>query len=408
MGVFKLSQVGFNTEASFAENAESPSSNTFGTIIPVNSFTPTLEQERIRDGAFQARSNVEALGHLGPRSASLEITVYWIGHQTTAAGALSATWLQNLLGYGLGGASSAQVGAATTGAGSATSLVTSNATFVRGGIVRLGVKGDARGDGQPGAIASVSGGTATMLTAFGAASNGTDAVYATQLAYPDESTLASLTTLRFLVSHATTGAQYHLMGGQLAGISFNLPIGGLPSITLRYTFAYWQRAATTFPSATALSSDYCAPVTGGSLYYQSVGTTTRATLTPSSVNFSVDVGLAPIPGPGGAGTYQSITGWVRTMSKPRLTMTCPWATAPETLFDLANGSYTNKHILFSTNAVDGRAVGFYMPNAFQVGNRPSAAVNENEQDYQTLDFVGTDGTDTTTELTKSAFRLWAG
>ena len=415
---FKCQELAYAAESSFSENAESPTSNTWDARIPfLSSPTVTLTQDRIRDTGLRARMNEESLSHPGAREASLEFTAYWCGHLTTAAGALTQTWQQDLLSDGLGGGNVAAVGTVISGAASSTTSlnVTAGTNFVAGGVTRVGVKGDGRGDGAPLAIASMTDATPDVLALLTAApaapTTAGDVVYACQMAFPDESTSATLGTKRFLVSHTTSGAQYHLMGGQLSGLTFDISNGQLPRLTFRYRFAYWARGADTTPSARVIKDHFCAPVAGGSMFINNVGTTTRTTITPASIRFNVNVGLEPIVGPGGAGTFQFITGWQRTMAKADLSMDIPWAVANgETFWDQANQSYTYKHILFGANHTDGRAVGFYLPKVFSVGERPSRPSEVNGQDYVTVNYTCTDGptTDGSTELIKSNFRLFAG
>lgn len=412
--VHKLVELQYAPESTFAENSESPTSNTWTVRFPCQSYTLTTTQERIREGGVLPRMNDESISHLGPREAMLEFTTWWPGHLTTAAGALTETWVQDLLSDGLGGGNTAAVGTTVSSATTGASVTfTATTGWAAGGIGRMGVKGDARGDGQAFVVNSVAS-PVTFLTAVGATPSNGDVIYATQVAYHDESTAYTLATKRFLVGYAsspTTGAQYHLMGGQLAGLRFVLPVGqnALPTVTFTYRFAYWQRFAVTIPSSSlTLKDNFCAPIAGGSLFVQDVGTTTRNVVQASSADLTVDVGLEPIYGPGGAGTYSQIVGWTRTGCKPSLNLTVPYETSWETWFDTANDSFTYKQFLFTGNAINGRSVGFYMPRVMPVGNRPSQVIESNGQCYLPLSLVGRESTVTTTELTRSAVRFFMG
>jgi hypothetical protein len=410
-GVARLFELWCDDEVSFCENAESPSSNSsWERRLPCLSYTITTSQERIRDGGLVSRMNDEELSHLGPREATLEFTTYIPGHLTTTAGSLTETWAQQLLGDGLGGAQTSFAGTTVSAATSATSITfTSTSNLAAGDIVRVGVKGDGGGDGQAAVIGSVAA-PVTLLTALPAEPADAAVIYATQLAHHDESTAHTLTTKRWMcgfTSSPTTGAQYQLMGAQLAGFVDTYPLSSnaLPT----RTWTYWQRNAETIPSSSlSLEAQYAAPCSGGSMFLQATGTTTRATVTPAEMTLTVDLGLEPIYGPGGAGTYQNIIGWVRSACKPTLNMSIPFTTAQETLFDAANQSYVYRHILFTANAIDGRSIGWYMPRAFHVGNRPSQPVMVNNQLYTNVTLVGRESTTTTTERTRSAIRFFAG
>jgi hypothetical protein len=412
-GVYRLHELQYSAESSFAENAESPSSNTWEKRIPVKSYTLTTSQERIRDGGLQARMNSEALSMLGPREAELSFTCNWTGHFTTTAGALTPTWQQDLLSDGLGGGSTAFAGTTASAGSSGSSFTyTSTSNLASGMIVRVGIKGDGKGDGQCAVVNSVAS-PVTHLTALpGTPANG-DVIYATQVAYHDESTAGSLGTKRFLCGYSsspTAGAQYMLMGGQLAGLSVSIPTGqnAVPEITFTYRFAYWARSAVTIPSSSlSLENNWTGPVVGNQVFYQAKGTATSATIQAAQVNLTIDLGLEPIYGGTLNGTYQQVGGWQRTMCKPSLSMVVPWQTAQETLFDTANSSYTARHVLWNSNAINGYGVGFYLPDAFHVGNRPSQPVEINSQLYTPINLVGRDSGVTTSELTQSAVRLFS-
>lgn len=410
---FRLQELAYSAESAFAENAESPGSNTWTTRIPIiGSPRVSIPQDRVRDGGLRSRQNEESVSHRGARDiAELEFTTYWAAHGTTTAGALTQTWLQDLLSDGLGGGNVAAVGT-TASTGSTTTLITGTnlTTFVAGSILRVGVKGDGRSDGYAapiGVITDATPDTASLLIALPTAPNSGDVIYAAQVAYPDESVSATLGTKRFLVSHVSTGLQHHLMGGQLSALAFNIVHGQLPTVTLTYRFAYWARQADTTPSARTLESHFTGPVAGGSFSLADFGSTTRTALNAANIRFTVNMGLEPIIGPvqNVGGTYQFVNGWQRSMAKADLSFDVPWDTGGfESNWDEANP--THKQFMFASNHTDGRAVGFYMPRAFIVGQRPSGPTEVNAQDYVTVNYTATESTTTTTELTRSNFRLF--
>lgn len=414
---FQLFELQFSSESAFCENAESPSSNTWAKRIPVLSYSFETAQERIVDGGLRARLAQESLSHIGARGATLEFTTYWIGHLSTSSGALTQTWQNLLLGYGLGGKDTSQVGGTVSSASSAVSYTTSGATAVPGAIVRVGAKGDGRGNGQAAVVSAFGSNIITSITALDAQPNAADVVYATQMAYHDESG-TNLSSVRFLLGYVPTGAQYHLMGGQLTGLTINVPAsGGLPTITWRYAFAYWQRQTTTIPSAVTLESHFCGPIAGGSFFINDVTaggttpTTTRAVESLARLQLDVSIETSPILGGVLNGTYQTIGGWARTNVKSMLSFDLPWKTAYETWFDTLNSATNNpyKHVLFTGSVGDGsRQVGFYCPRIFPIGNRPSRPVDVNRQAYVTVQARCDEGPTTTNELTRSAFRLFAG
>lgn len=420
---FQLGEVHYSAESAFAENAEAASSNTYThRILTLGVPDHNPMQNRDPDGSIRSRMDEEGLPHIGVREGEVSFTTYLVGHGGTAAGALTETFQQDLISDGLGGGNTASVGTTISGAGStATAInVTAGTTFSAGGACRIGVKGDARGDGQfliIGTITDASPDVLNLLTAAPAAptTNG-DVVYAVQVAYHDESAALANTlgTKRFMVGHTTAGTPVHYMGCQLAGLKLEFPLEGgtsKPTVTYRYRAAYWDHANVTIPSSSpSASAADCQPVSGGSMFINDVGTATRATITPGRISLDLELGLEPIYGPGGNGTYQHIVGWQRTVCKPTLTVDLPWSTATtyKTWWDTANSSIAYKHILFTASAVNGRAVGFYMPRVMPYGNRPSRVINVNGQQYATVQFRGVSGATTTSELTRSAIRILAG
>lgn len=405
MGVFNTREVLEQDEASFCENAAAIGSLTYDKRLPPIDATFEVIQERLPDAALQNRQNERRPGYLGTRECKVTLTFPWYGHNTAATGALTETVLHELVSDALGGSDLTGVGGAVGSTGpSATSLGTDHtATLTRGSIVLVGSKGDSRADGQATVLDDQT--TAgDLLVALPAAVQAADVIYATQVQYPTESPSV---TKRFMLGWSETGAQYHALGCQLESITLNIPIGGGPEIVLAYRGAYWDQGAVTVPSATAQETSNWAPVAGGSMFLQTAGIATRATVTPAAVNLTIDMGLAQKNGPGGVGTYQYITGWERTFARPSLEITLPWSTTYQTLFRSDGSDTTHKHILFGFSPTPGRAAGFYLPRASVEGSHPAFTDNEGLL-YQSVTFQGREGTDTTNDLTRSAFRMFMG
>lgn len=409
---FKNQELAFSSETAFAEDV-----STWSHRIPIlGSPTLTLTQERITDGGLRSRSNEESLSHPGPRTAELTFTCRAIGHLTTAAGALTETWQHLLIRRALGGNTTSGVGTTISGTASASSSVidvTSAASYAAGEVIRVGSKGDGKGDGMAVVIGSINTGATpdaiTLLTALPATpSTAGHVVYATQLAYPDETAIGSLTTVRFICSHTTTGAQYILRGGQLSALALNITPQEMPTYTFTFRFAYWQRSADTTPSARSLLDDFSAPVAGGRFAYHDSTTpsTVMTALTAANINFTITRDLQPIIGPQGTWSEQFINGWAPTMTKAALTFDVPWSTTFETIWDTANQSALRYGFLFQNCSTDGRVVGFYIPSAHITGARPTLT-EVNGQDYQTISFAATDPA-SGTELQRSGFRLFHG
>ena len=401
--IHALREVHYSSESTFGDS----STTTYATRIPV--IEPpvlTISQERADDASLQSRSNESRPGYLGIRSASLEFKCYLGGHGTSPTAALTENWIADLLGDGLGGISTAAVGTVLNGTPSVTSLPTAAGTFVAGGMGRIGTIGDGGGSGQA-FVSSSAGTTGTCLLALPAAPAAGAQYYAMTTVYPSE-TLGS--SKRFMVMHSTTGAQYHVYGCQLETVTFGLEWGALPTVTFRYVGAYWHRNPITFPSSATLEDCKTAPTGGGgSFAWQTTGTTTRATLSPSSVQLTLDMGLAQKMGPAAnQAAYQVINGYERTKIVPTLQITVPWEDTFESLFDTDGSSTTHKQFLWTLNSTPGAAVAIYLPRAYPVGMRPSGVVDSNGLNYVTATFRGRESATTTNELTRSAFRIGLG
>lgn len=411
-GVIRLFELESNTEASFAENAENPTANTFDTRQPVLDYTFTPAQERIVDGGYRSRMNDEGLSHIGIRTGTLEVETYLPGHLTTSAGSLTQTWIHAELAAAFGGSLINAAGTTLTGATTGSSITfTSNTNWAVGQIGWCGAKGDGKGDGQAFVVGTV-GAPMTLLTALNATPAAADVIYAGLQVYHDESLAYTLPSRRFkcgFTSSPTAGAQFQLMGCSLSAVTIKLPFGDLPRIRRTYQVAYWQRFGTTVPSTTNVIKDqFCAPTAAGRFFVNDFGTATAAVETPSELDLSIDLGLEPIIAPGGNGVYQNITGFVRSKAQPTLTVKIPWKTTYESWWDTANQSILFKHILFNANCVDGRRIAFYLPKVFPVGQRPSQPTESNRQMYVSVTFKGIDDLSKSTELGKSAFRLAMG
>jgi len=399
--VFRLQKILTGDEGSFGQFISAPGSATFDQNLPFLEATAELQHERDPDGSSQFRLAVEAPGHKGVRRCKLRMRCYWIGHISDPTGALTETWLQRLIGDGLGGNSVGQVGGTVSAGATTTSIPFAAATLLRGGLIRLGSKGDSGGDGQVVAVGTPIVTPATLLTAAPAAPANGAVLRPCAMAYHVEG--ATLGTKRFYVMHKDTGAQYVLFGCQLSKLRLMTATGGKPMVEVEFEGAYWERSAGT--DTMALQSHDCAPIAGGSFFWQDFATTTRALKNATEVEIMLDLGLEPIEALGGSGMYQYIVGWARTAAKATMRFKAPWETAFETWWDTENPSLVYKHALATFNVGHGRSVSAYAPRCFPMGPRPSLPVGVREQTYVDVHMGLTESTDETNDLTRSALRL---
>ncbi len=401
---YKLSQILTGDESAFAE-----SSSSFDGKLRFDDATFSPTHERIPNESKRERLAIVEESIIGSREGELSVNMKWQGHGGTAAGALTETWQQRLLGDLLGGNDTGAVGT-TCAAGSTATVVNvqagAGANFNAGDVIRVGAKGDGRADGQVGVVASVATDAITLMNALPGAPNAADVVYACQLFYHDESRVVTPTmaSKRFNVMHATTGAQHTLYGTCLAGLDFSIPMnGGIPMITARLQAAYQDRVATTFPNtAITLPEDASAPVMGGSFVFQAIGTTTRKTEDVGEMSLTYEFGLQPRPGSGAVFANQRIVGWARTACRASLELTIPWETEYETWWDTDNTTRTDKYIVWQSNTSDSNCYGFYARRVQPAGPRPNAPVNHNEQCYVKVKVDLTEESSGSNELTKAA------
>jgi hypothetical protein len=405
MGVFGRQQLLVNDEGSFGEYIAAPGSATFDTNIPFIEAELAPEQERLDDESMQARLAVKRPGHKGSRRATLTMKVYLCGHGGDPTGALTSTWLHKLLGDGLGGKKSDAAGTTISAAASASGFTLNAAgNWDPGYIGRVGSKQDGVADGQPFVVNTEAAGVVASLVALPATPAIGNVVRGALLAYHAEG--ATLTTKRFMKLHADGTAQWIAFGCQLAGFKLEWPTGGKPYCSLTYKCAYYERQATTFPDSTTLSAADVAPTAGGSCFINAVGTATRATISPDPFELDVDLGLEPTMGPGGLASYQDVIGWVRTRVDAVASFSIPWTSTYETWWDTENPSLVNKHLCWLASPVHGRATGVYLPNLFPMGERPTMPVNNKGQTYVRVRARASEGPDTTSDLTRSSFRLF--
>jgi hypothetical protein len=406
VAVHAVRELHYADESSFGELLQTTTYR-----IPVSEVRVETTSGRSSDASLQNRLAESRPGFLLPRSGgTLDFDCDFAGALVdTATGALAATWLQKLLADGLGGGDLTQVGGVAGASATTTALTNATGTRTRGAIVRVGRKGDAAADGQAAVIGNPD---TSLLTALPSAPGATDVVRACLMSYPKETLGAAK---RFIVGFNSTlanGAQYAFHGCQLSGLTLKIDHAGIPQVTLQYRYAYWRDlTGFTIPSAVTLEDCKSAVSAGGSYLLQSVGTTTRALVQASACSLAVTLGLQAQIGQGGVASLQNIIGWVRTGIGAQLTLTIPWDSANATEYDSDGSDTTHKHFLAclsaggGTTATEGRHVGFYLPRIYPIGARP-AFTNWNGLVYQDVVFATREGTDTTTDLSRSAFRFY--
>lgn len=334
---------------------------------------------------------------------------YLTGHGSSSTGSVTATPYETFLGNVLGGLLVTAAAGTTASGGTATALtVAASGTYAAGagGLFRLGILGDGRGNGQMGVVASHVTTTLTSLVAFDGAPSGTDAVSSAVNLYLNEiPTNNSVQSYRFRLN--TQNARYECHGCVATDITIGgLATGEAPFAETTWTVAYWNESTATFPSALAANTDNPAPVAAGSLFFNDVGTATRNKLTTLR-GFTLDIKLnvTVLSGPGGVNQYQVYNGAVRTGADVKVSFTLDMDNnTANTVLGTAWMNRTGKHILYTLSAVNGSQVGIYLPNVMPSGNRPVQKIDGNVNRYS-FEGMAYTGPTKTTDLTASALRI---
>lgn len=322
----------------------------------------------------------------GPYGLGTFVTTFdLMGHGGTAAGDLTQTNLHALLAQVFGGADATDFGGTESGTGSDADTLKPNGgseSFTPYGLLRVGSLGDGDGDGQCYAVSSVTGTpntTVELLTEMNGAPLASAVIYAMQHVWPvtdsDNSIITSSgaafnNTIRVLLQTANTSWLCKGCAPQSVAIS-GLSAGEIPQVQITWQAAYWEPSAAAFNQARTLTEYYPAPVAAGSLFYQDVGTTTRNTDSPRNVSFDPGIAVQPVMGSGGENANQQVTGYRRVPARSSISfdLEAPAVTATPEWWDyhsadpnvVASGTAPDlKHVLYTLNPFDGRAIGIYM------------------------------------------------
>lgn len=398
----------YEAETNFGEDV-----TTFATLrVPIT--TPVdasgLKHDKIDSTRTQQTRQGGSQWILGNQGGTFKTRLQLTGHGSATSGSITAGLTETLIGHAIGNVVvSAASGDTATGGTSNIPTTTASGGFLAGSLTRFGVFGDGRGGGQYAAIHDHTGHNMTLLTNVDVAPNAADVIYAATMMYPSEDATATGTTiggLRFLLQTATL--EYECHGVVATGWTFaGFKAGEIPYIEITWSVSWWRYSTATFPSPVATEAFQPAANANGSLFVNDVGTATRAAANKRvyrDLTIDYKAGVELLPGPGGAGPYQSIVNACRTIDA----ITVSWVedadpqTATPVLPGFGTGT-TAKHILLTLNPTATKSVGFYMPNVC-INN---VAVQYADGNVQRLKVTGMayTGPTTTTDLTASAFRM---
>lgn len=394
----------YGTETNFGETT----TTTAVRLRPIGPVAYDLQHQGQKQEILRQRPNEGVPWVRGPMGGSISFTLHLTGLGGTCSGAAPASALATLLGYVFGTTATGLATGDTLTGGTAAIPTTTGANGVTAGaLVRIGAKGDARGDGQWVAASAHAANSLTLLTAMPAAGSAADVLYSSRLVYPSQTpgTYETITGLRFRFLSAQQ--QYLCHGCYPTAAEFSIAVGAIPTVRLTFAVSWWETANGTFPDTTSVQDYAAAPCTGGSMFINAVGTTTRNTLTVRSVSMSVALNNQGEPGVGGYDEHQLNVGANRGPGDVMVEMTIDSEAAGTdtygALFDVSENSRINRHALYSMSVGDGRALGIYWPNLAQT--EMPLQMDDGGVLRKRLRFEAQTGTTTTTDLTLSPWRL---
>lgn len=342
---------------------------------------------------------------LGTMEGTFKIRSYLTGHGSSTAGATSITAYETYLGKVIGNAAVvASAGTTLTGGTANIPTTTASGTFSAGGLCFVGALGDGDGGGQAYAISSHSATNLTLLTDLAGAPVSGAALYSGTMIYPYETpTSTSVTGHRFLLQTANLQYLCHGCYPMSYSITGQGP-GEIPIIEVTWGVSWWEYKASTFPNTTSTDASNPAANAAGSLFVNTVGTSTNATRTFRSFSLECTIGMEVLRGPGGVNQYQDIVGARRTPNQYKVTWTEDADAATTTPVLPGYGTSTNrKHVLWTGSTSDGSRVAMYFPNVC-ISNVATQRVDQN-LNRLTIEGMAHTSSVTTNDLTLSAFRM---
>lgn len=379
-----LGAVSWESEDSFADAAD----DTFtyrhqvrDAMVDVSGLVRPMQE---RGGVFQLAGQTDAR-ILGPYGVgTFTTTLDLAGHGSATNGALTQTNLARLLAHAVGNYRGNTGGNVTTNSSGATDITSTDATLDSDTIFRVGVLGDGRANGQT-TVSATGSSPWTLDVALPGTPTTADDIYAMQIITPMSSPASTLrltssgatsnNTLRFVLQ--TANYQFVCRGCACTGISISgLSPGETPRVTLNWATVAWDPVAQTFPNATAHADYMAVPCTGGSLFYNDVGTATRNVDIVRRFEVSIGHGMVPVIGQGGENAGQTVVGWCRTpaLTTIRFAVEAEAATATPEWYDYFGtdpNALTAKHVMYTASVVDGSAVAMYFQQCYPSDRQPT-------------------------------------
>ena len=396
------------------ESAYAEDSTTFDQRLPflgdINDLIQGLRQTLGVPGHVRQRINERSRGFKGVQSGSFTIRMPLTGHGSATTGAISATELATFLGRVVGNSDAAQVGGTVNVPTSVTQFSTTGVTTASGKMIRVGAINDGDGEGEFYAVNNAA--TLTVHNALAGTPVGGAVIYAPELVYPSEGpTSSTITSLRF--NFISSNQRYYVWGCYPTSMSITgLNVGETPEVAVTMAAAAWAvESASTFPSS--VSTDYFnpAPVSGGALFIQDVGTTTRQLVDYRNFQFNIDLRTVGKTGPNTIRAYQALNMCRRIKCGATVSFEYDSETAGTDLWGgkwlAADASRTEQHMVWSGSTGDGQAIGIKCPNLYFIEDYP-IQMNSGGVNARSISFEAGTGTTTTNDLTCAAWMLAIG
>lgn len=403
-----LNSASYAAETAYGETTTTASTLQLALAAPIDGsglvhtkIDPAFQKSRLMDGVQWI---------LGTQEGTFKTKLWLTGHGSTTASTVTvglheALIANYVLGSGSGVAAAMAAGTTATGGTASAWTTTASGTGVSGGLVRLGALNDGRGGGAFYPIGTHITTTLTPVAAPPLAPTTGDVIYSSVTGYT-QSTTTTQKSARFLLQGKSI--QYLCHGCVPTAVAYSgLNTGSAPSVEITWSVAWWEYSTATFPSAVTTEQFTAGPCAAGSFFVNTVGTATSALRTMRDFTLTHTLGTILMPGTGGVNAYQKYVGAIRGPDK----ITVSWVedaddtTGTPVLPGYATGTNA-KHVVYSLNTIDGKAMGFYFPNLC-ITKVPTQYTDGNVNRLK-IEAEAYTGPTTTTELTSSAMRMgWA-
>lgn len=290
----------YAAEASWAENSVA---GWIRTPICDQVNVAGLKQAKIAPRRVVQLRNEGVLYIPGPQSDVMFTTPYELcGHGSVTSGAMAATRVPTLLKYPLGYAPTPPAGTTFSAGWTASAGNVGVASGFAGWIVFAGVKGDARGGGQPALVLTHAASAMTLANALPAAPANLDVLHSAELVHTVEGPTDAqqiITGTRHLLQ--TADQMYKAHGCFPKALRFtSMGHGEVWGCEIDWGASYFiEQTAEVFPTAAATDEFVAAHNGGGSLHIQEHGVVTRNLIDYRELSLNIELGIRPQPGPGG-------------------------------------------------------------------------------------------------------------